>query len=185
MTRVNTQVARKDYPEHGIKKGDTYYSWTPGFRGVKQRSLTPPKRSQLTANDKLSQVYSIDENLGEQLAACGDIDAVIDLLETSISDINDVAEQYRDSFENLPEGLQQSDTGQQLESNADELEAWASELDDLMTEVKDFDFVEFINENSDDKVPEGAKFDDLSDEAKELVMDEIREMVGSGNNCPL
>ena len=48
MPRVYTvNAARKDYPDDGISKGDTYYYWKFNY-GSKVKSKTYPKRSQLT-----------------------------------------------------------------------------------------------------------------------------------------
>ena len=47
MARI-TAKANKDYPQHGIAKGDTYYYWSPGFRGPSM-SKTPAQR-QLTTS---------------------------------------------------------------------------------------------------------------------------------------
>lgn len=48
MPRVHHVKALKDYPEAGIKKGDMYCHWA-FFRGPKQLSKIPPRRSQITA----------------------------------------------------------------------------------------------------------------------------------------
>jgi len=63
MPKVHcVKAARKDYPECGIKKGDTYYWWKFRFGG-KHESKTYPKQSQLTQSEFLSQVYALNERL--------------------------------------------------------------------------------------------------------------------------
>jgi len=65
MARANfVKAAAKDYPEQGIKKGDSYYWWK--FRhGGKRYSKTMPKQSQLTQSEFLSGVWSVEETLAE------------------------------------------------------------------------------------------------------------------------
>ncbi|MFH1625086.1 MAG: hypothetical protein ABID54_08015 [Pseudomonadota bacterium] len=62
MLKVTIQKARKDYPEVGVKKGNTYYKWSFNF-GPTVKSLTPPKRSQLTRKDFRGYSQDIDEYL--------------------------------------------------------------------------------------------------------------------------
>ena len=187
MAKVSTQIAAKDYPDQGIKKGDTYYSWTPGFRGRLQRSLTPPRQSQLTGNDKLSRVYSISEDIGDQAAKCDNLADLASLLETAASDLGDIIDEYRESFDNMPEGLQQGDVGQQLESNADELDGWKDELEEAAGEIEGLDFVEVANaeretEQGEAELPEDTKFEDLTDGDKEAVLEHARGLIP---DCPL
>lgn len=107
MSKVNHTKAGKDYPEHDIKKGDMYYWWQ-NFRCPRQISKTCPKPSQVTANSKLSAVYGISENLEEQASKLGSPGDLIDLLETSASDARDVAEEYRETAENIREAFSDS-----------------------------------------------------------------------------
>jgi len=63
MPRVQRVKARKDYPNDGIKKGDTYFKWSirTGRRGITYRNLKRPRASQLTGSDKKSRLYSAAE----------------------------------------------------------------------------------------------------------------------------
>ena len=62
--KVHKCKARKDYPNSGIKKGDTYYWWK-FYKGPLYRSLSYPKRSQLTQSEYLSTIYETQEELEE------------------------------------------------------------------------------------------------------------------------
>ena len=62
--KVHKSKARKDYPNSGIKKGDTYYWWK-FYKGPLYRSLSYPKRSQLTQSEYLSTIYETQEELEE------------------------------------------------------------------------------------------------------------------------
>ena len=64
MPRIHhVKSARKNYPSAGIKKGDSYYWWK--FRySSRQLSKTPPRASQLTQSEFLSQVYDLQDAIG-------------------------------------------------------------------------------------------------------------------------
>lgn len=48
-----------------------------------------------------------------------------------------VAGEERESFDNMPEGLQESERGQRIEECADELEDIECELDDILSNIED------------------------------------------------
>jgi hypothetical protein len=60
-------------------------------------------------------------NEGEAVLVIGP-QAVREALQHAESVVNDIAGEERDKFDNMPEGLQNSETGQKLEENADTLE---------------------------------------------------------------
>lgn len=139
MARIHTRKAAKDYPAHGIKKGDTYYyvQIKTGPRSSRTiRSLTRPKRWELTSSDFYRQLWPIEDE---------GFDAV-----SEASDLHDIAEQLRDlgseqqdKFDNMPDGLQQGDTGQLVEQRAQQCEEWADAIEqtanDLETKLSEFD----------------------------------------------
>lgn len=126
MARVYTQKARKDYPNEGIQKGEVYYQWQL-YHGPVRRSKTPPKRSQLTGSGYLSTLYDLfDQEINEP----SDLESIADELES-------LGQEQRDRFDNMPEGLQQGDTGQMLEQRADACEEAASNIRDRGQEWQD------------------------------------------------
>lgn len=129
MPRVHKLTAAKDYPDKGIKKGDTYYKWTtrPGGRGkgIVHRQATYPKRQQLTSSDFLIQVYDIEDRIADLVAD----DALEGERDSIVDDIRALAEEQSEKLSNMPEGLQQSPTGEILQERADACEAWASEIE--------------------------------------------------------
>lgn len=130
MPRVHKRVAAKDYPQSGIKKGDTYYYTKIKQQrgGIVKRSLTPFKRSELTTSDFLSQVYDIEDSL----AACTAPDEFGEIAEQ----LRALGQEQRDKFDNMPEGLQYGDTGQMLEQRADGCEAAADEIETAQSEFE-------------------------------------------------
>lgn len=135
MARPIQRKARKDYPAHGIKKGDTYWylSMKTGPRSsTVKRSLSPFKPSQLTTSTFLGGWYGAQEDYDESDGGAEAIRAASEALQT-------LAEEARESYENMPEGLQQGDTGQLLETRADEAESAAGELSNLADEWDDLE----------------------------------------------
>lgn len=120
------KAARKAVPSAGINVGDSYYWWA--FRyGGKHYSKTPPKPSQLTQSNFLAQLYAIQEDQGDLPADDNLPSAVEDL----VSRLNDLADECESNRENMPESLQDSETGQLLESRADACRSAADELEGL------------------------------------------------------
>lgn len=131
MARAHfVKKARKAHKEGGIKKGESYYWWAfmvGGRGGPKHYSKTPPKRSQLTQSEFLGSLYDLEDAISDLTADDG--------LESAVSDI---AQQFRDlgdeqegKKENMPDALQDSETGQMLEQRKDRCHEIADELDGL------------------------------------------------------
>jgi hypothetical protein len=123
MPRVTKRKARKDYPNAGIKKGDEYYYWkrkTGPASGVTCRSLTPPTPSQLNSGFA-GEVGELEASLD----AADDVEGIRSVVE----DIRSLQEETQGKFDNMPEGLQQGDTGQLLEERAGQLEEWVSNIE--------------------------------------------------------
>ena len=138
MPRVHVVKARKDYPDQGIKKGDTYYHWT--FRnrfgkGTLVRSKERPKPSQLTRSEYLSRVYSLQEQYD---SAPDDTESLEGIRDEILHELEDIQRELEEKLENMPEGLREnSDSGQLLQERLDNLDNAISELEDI-----DFDWDE-------------------------------------------
>lgn len=131
MPRVHfVKKARKDYPNAGIAKGESYYWWK--FRyGGKQMSKTPPKPSQLTQSAFLSQLYDLQERVAE--FGADDKDTVVDFLNELRDEVENLASECQDSLDNMPYELQESsESGQLLQERIDMLEGVQMEIDDLL-----------------------------------------------------
>lgn len=129
MARAHfVQKARKDYPEHDIKKGESYYWWA--FRyGGKHFSKTPPKASQLTQSEFLSAMADIEERIGaisgDSLEDLPNIQSERDEL---VDELYNLAQEQEDKKSNMPEGLQEGQTGELLQTRCDECNSMAEEL---------------------------------------------------------
>lgn len=121
------KAARKNYPDHDIKKGESYYWWKFAY-GSKQYSKTAPKRSQLTQSAFYAGVYDIEDDL---LAGADANDSLPSLRDDVVSALEELRDTCQESLDNMPEALQEADTGQLLQERIDALENAISEFEDL------------------------------------------------------
>ena len=129
MARPEKRNAAKDYPNSGIAKGDSYWyvKIKTGPRSSRvMRQKHPFKRSQLTSSDFLSQLYDWEDSIAD---FAGTHDELQDFADT----IRQLGEEQRDKYDNMPEGLQQGDTGQMLEQRADACESAADEIENIQS----------------------------------------------------
>lgn len=129
MVSVKHRRANKDYPEIGIKAGEMYYTWRmrQGNGSVKRMSKTPPKPSQLTLSDWASPYRAFAEEI-EELELD---DNLYSELQRIAGEIRSLGEEQQAKLDNMPEGLQQGDTGQLLQSRAEACEEWADAIEAL------------------------------------------------------
>lgn len=66
-----------------------------------------------------------------------ELDKAIALLEEAKIIIESIAEQEQEKFDNLTEGLQQSERGQRFEEVSSNLNDQASSIDDIISEIED------------------------------------------------
>lgn len=124
--------ARKDNP--AVKKGQSYWWWK--FRnGSKQYSAVQPKLSQLTQSEFLSQWYCIEETLIADIMEVDRIrnteDAVWHLqtsVDNAIEDLEILLCEQEEKRGNMPDHLQDSDTGTLLEERAYACSDWIDAL---------------------------------------------------------
>lgn len=139
MARVQERKAAKDYPSNGIKKGDRYFYVkikTGPYSSRTIRSLTRPKRWELTTSDFYSQLWPIEDEGFDGVAEASDLKDIAEQL-------RELGQEQQEKFDNMPDGLQQGDTGQQIEERAQQCEEWADAIDqaadELETKLDEFD----------------------------------------------
>ena len=133
MTKANfVKKARKDYPDAGIKAGESYYWWKFNFQKHIYRSKTAPTRQQLTTSDFLSQVYDIEDHIGN-LSTEDDLASEVESITTEIEELSSETE---DRLNNMPDQLQEgSSSGQLLQERIDSLSEFQSDLEGIDTDV--------------------------------------------------
>lgn len=131
MPRVHKLTAAKDYPDKGIKKGDTYYKWTtrPGGRGkgIVHRQVTYPRPQQLTSSEFMIAVYDIEDRISALIAdddLGGERDSIVD-------DIRALGEEQSEKRDGMPDSLQEGPTGELLQERADACDQWATDLENV------------------------------------------------------
>jgi hypothetical protein len=147
MPRVHhVKKARNDNPV--AKRGEPYYWWKFAYCG-KSFSKTQPRQSQLTRSAFYGTLYGIQERMGDELPGV-ECDGLEDFISDITSDIQDLIDETQGGLDNMPEQLQDADTGQLMQERIDALEGWVSELESIdTTEYKEgFD----TKENRDDWV---------------------------------
>jgi hypothetical protein len=145
MPKVNKRVARKDYPEFGILKGEEYYNWAFNY-GPKFKSKTPPTRSQLTQSSFLKNLYDIQDGLDKRFKDTT-YDSFDSDLQELVDDITSLKDECENSLDNIPEQLREAPAGSTLQERIDALEEWISELEGVQIEELD-------EENPDNKQDE-------------------------------
>ena len=65
-----------------------------------------------------------------------ELDRIVGVLREAHSDLQSLADAEQEKFDNMPEGLQQSDRGQKIEESADSLSDAAGDLDAVVDAVE-------------------------------------------------
>lgn len=128
MPRVRKiNCAMKDYPQFGIKKGDTHYIWQLYKRPL-QRSKTYPKPWQLTGSPFLQSIYQIQD----RGFSAENREALNEEAENLKGELEELRDECQDSYDNMPEQLQEnSESGQLLQERIEALEEWIDNLDNV------------------------------------------------------
>lgn len=155
MARAHyVKKAAKSYKDEGIKKGEPYWWWK--FRyGSKIRSKTQPKASQLTQSEFLGAIADFEERIAA-LGKMDDLDEMKSERDSIVEEIRQLGEEQDEKRNNMPDSLQDSDTGQLLEERQQECENMADELDGVDLDLEkeegesDEDFEERISQAADE-----------------------------------
>lgn len=120
----------------GIKKGDSYWWWAfmvGGRGGPKHYSLKPPKPSQLTQSEFLGAFLALEEDIGALVADDGLGDAVSEIA----GRYHELGDEQEEKKNNMPDGLQDGDTGNMLEERANKCNEIADELEGLTFDLSE------------------------------------------------
>jgi len=154
------KCARKDVPNSDIKKGESYYWWKFRFGG-RHVSRTAPRPSQLTQSEFLSTQLEIEERINN--LSCDTLEDLIAERDDLVSEIRTLGEAQQEKHDNMPEGLQDGDTGQLLDDRASSCEEWASELEGV--DIPDEDQVR-ADADHDEPVKDESEKDKLAREER-------------------
>jgi len=185
MTRVHfVKKSRKDYPDFGIKKGDSYYWWSFKF-GPTLKSKIQPKLSQLTQSEFLGSIYDISDRI-ESLSTYDDLESEVSEIISELETLRDDCEEKRS---NMPEQLQDSGSGEILQNRVDSVQEMIDELEGINTEIEeptDEEVKDDIGEKEQDETKERyeerleERREEMSDDRKEEILTEIQNISYNG-----
>lgn len=193
MTRaIFVKKAQKDYPEHDIKKGESYWWWKFRFGG-KHFSKTAPKASQLTQSGFLQTLYGIQERI-EEVDTNEDLDSFLSDIRSELESLRD---ECQSSLDNMPDHLQESSSsGELLTNRIEALDSFIDELDGINTDLgADEDSIradveeENPKDDGEDEEAYKARIDELfetaleeeTDEKKQEIIEEIQNVSYGGD----
>ena len=164
----HVKKARKDYPEAGIKKGESYYWWKPRYGGIR-RSKTYPSRQELTQSDFLCRVYDIEDELNSieidiEGKSREEIEQEIENeLQGIIGEIEDLRDECEEKLDNMPEQLQDtSDAGMLLQERIEALDGWINDLENIDINIEEEEELEKM-----DEMELQVRIDEILDEISE------------------
>lgn len=174
MAKIEKPKARKEYKcskcGEVIKVGDTYLKGTPFRRSPVIRCTKCGLRSwELSSSDYVQGVgrvcdcweeeYGCDEDTAQQIA----------------DELDSIKDQCQDSLDNMPEGLQEGDTGQLIQERIDNLDSAISDLEDINYDA--------LKENAKDEVDSDEGTDEYEEELTEKTKDALRDEIESALGC--
>lgn len=156
-----------------IAVGSPYRWWKFRFGGKRIRCMGPncsPRPSEMISSPFLSTAAALEETLQDAVDAFEsdlDVDALQGAVEEAAQGFRDLGEEAQGSFDNMPEGLQQGDTGQMLEERVSKCDEIADELDGLDLRSTWDDIAS--------ELPEVDVADDWTDEALDRLATTLEE----------
>ena len=174
MAKIEKPKARKEYKcskcGEVIKVGDTYLKGTPFRRSPVIRCTKCGLRSwELSSSDYVQGVGRVCD-CWEEDYGCDE-----DTAQNIADELSNILDDTQDSLDNMPEGLQEGDTGQLLQER----------IDNLASAISDLEAIDY------DNIKEGelgdSDYDSLTDEAKEemneAIKSSLREEIESALSC--
>jgi hypothetical protein len=154
-----------------IEVGSSYRWWKfrHGGRHVRcSDSKCAPRPSDLTQSEFYSTLYDLKDQLGTALddfRAGGDPSDLSSTLTDIAGELRTLGEECQEKLDNMPEGLQQGDTGQLLQTRAEECDGKADELESAASTLDSYE----EPEDEDDK--EAARDDAVAEADIDLSID--------------
>jgi hypothetical protein len=180
LSKQDRTIPADENDEIFIAKGESYFWWQ-FLRSPKQYSKERPKNSQLTQSSFLSTLYGIEERIEEFSAENkDDFDSFIEEIKSEIEELRDTTQE---SLDNMPEGLQQGDTGQLLQERVDGLDSWIDEIDGIELDCDEEEVRAGIIEDDEEKeLSEDEVEEKVAEEIQEKVNEAISEFQGTSHN---
>jgi len=174
MAKIEKPKARKEYKcskcGETIKVGDTYLKGTPFRRSPVIRCTKCGLRSwELSSSDYVQGVGRVCDCWEE------DYGCFEDTTQQIADELSNIQDDVQGSLDNMPEGLQEGDTGQLLQERIDTLSDAISELESVNYDS--------IKENAKDDVDSDEGTDEYEEELEEKTKEALREEINSALDC--
>lgn len=170
LTKLDRSQPEDENDEILVNVGESYYTWC-FYGGQPQYSKERPKPSQLTQNWFKQELYSIQEKIEEFEPE--DVEDVATFVDDIRNDAESLRDECQEHLDNMPEQLQDSDSGQTLQERIDNLDSVIGDIDNFDSEFEseiekeddesDDEFLERQSEEKqqwlDDKTSEIQEFD--------------------------
>lgn len=145
MARVFTKTNKRSEISCGkckkkIESGEEYYTWKLRY-GTKQiRCKSHPARPSEMTSGKLSGAYAAIEGAEEDCLAIRQGKLEITELPAALNGCADecesVKDEYQDSFDNIPQGLQEGDVAQGIQEKIDALDTFVDNLRSVASDIE-------------------------------------------------
>lgn len=143
----NKGVKVAQYPcrkcKEPIVAGEKYYEWKHRYAPPSRQHQThgAPRQSELCTS-KMSAVYAAIESVEDVIASgrvADDASGLEDALNSAAEEVRNVAQEYEDGKSNMPDSLQQSSKGDEIQEKIDALNEFADSLENAASETTDWD----------------------------------------------
>lgn len=120
-----------------IPAGAPYIWWKFRYAGARKRCTKPacaPKPADLTQSEFYGSLLTIEDTLNDAVAlfqSDGDAESCAQTFRDAAEELRNLGAECEDKRSNMPDALQDSDTGSLLEERASECESKADELDEV------------------------------------------------------
>lgn len=172
LSKIDRNQPADENDEILINVGESYWTWC-FYGGQPIYSKTKPRQSQLTNNSFKQELYSIQESVED--FSPEDPDDVSVFVEELISDLEELRDTCQESFDNIPEQLQEGDSGQILQERIENLDDVISNLENIDTE-----FSSELDESEKDGMSQEEWERQEEDEREEWIADKIGEINDAG-----
>lgn len=168
LSKIDRNQPADENDEILINTGESYWTWC-FYGGQPIYSKTKPRQSQLTNNSFKQELYSIQESVED--FSPEDPDEVGEFVEELISNLEELRDTCQESFDNIPEQLQEGNSGQILQERIENLDDVIYNLENIDTE-----FSSELDESEKDGMSQEEWECQEEDEREEWIADKIGEI---------
>lgn len=174
LQKLDRTVPKNKEDKILIAKGESYYWWA--FKnGGKHFSKTPPKASQLTQSNYLSQLYDIQDRINEvQVDSWEDLEGIVEEFKNELESLKD---ETQGSLDNMPGSLQSSPTGELLQERIDSLDNAISEFNSIDLQYEEPDESDIIEELKEEEEAEDENWTPSAEDIEARKQEKAQEWI--------